>query len=141
MSHRVALAAAMLSGCALWSVACWRRPSGHETTTVELNARCYDCHVDFRGEQLTEFHERAGVGCVRCHGPSEPHMEDEVRRTPADAAFRGKAMDVFCLSCHSPAHFAKVAAHIENDTVPPSRRKTCTGCHGDHVVVETTPPR
>jgi len=76
---------------------------------------------------------------VRCHGPSQPHMEDEVRRTPADATFRGKAMEVFCQSCHPPEEYGRVGAHIENETVPAPRRKMCTGCHGYHVVVETSP--
>jgi hypothetical protein len=96
---------------------------------------CYECHIDFRAEELVVAHEKHGVTCVRCHGASQPHMDDEARRTPADATFRGKAGDVFCLTCHgsSRQHAAEVAKMD-----PP---RACTRCHGKHCLVRTPPPR
>jgi len=120
MSRRSVLASTLALGCALLSLGCWHRHRRLDAPASELNARCYECHIDFRGEQLTEVHER-------------------VRRTPADATFRGKAMEVFCQSCHPPTRLGRVGAHVENKNVPAPRRKTCTGCHGYHVVVETSP--
>lgn len=96
---------------------------------------CYECHIDFRAEELVVDHEKHGVTCVRCHGPSQAHMEDEVRRTPPDATFRGKAIAVFCLTCH--ARTRRHAEEVAKADVP----RTCTQCHGAHRIIETPPPK
>jgi hypothetical protein len=76
---------------------------GRSASEAMASNVCYECHIDFRAEELVVVHETHGVTCVRCHGPSRPHMEDEERKTPADATFRAKAMGVFCLTCHKEA--------------------------------------
>jgi len=107
--------------------------------TGTLNKRCFECHIDFEGEELTLLHQKAGVGCVRCHGESQAHMADEVRATPADATFRGKSTRIFCLTCHDPVAHLKYPAH----TPEAAKRRSCTDCHGDHKLLPanaTTPP-
>jgi hypothetical protein len=99
---------------------------------------CYECHVDFKEEPLTAVHRRHGVGCVRCHGPSPAHMRDEDRKTRADVTFRTrKRQEVFCLACHGRAKHLKRREHRANLARGPKALR-CTGCHGDHKVVETT---
>jgi hypothetical protein len=103
---------------------------------AKANDRCYECHIDFKGEDLVADHEKAGVTCVRCHGHSQPHIDDEVRATPADVTFRKKAMRVFCLTCHDPATYRKGTMHAVEDAKPSdAKRRTCAQCHGDHVIV------
>jgi hypothetical protein len=116
--------------------ACGPRPvSSGATAAAKANARCTECHLDFLEEGLTLTHQRAGVPCVRCHGHSQPHIDDEVRKTKADVTFRGPAMKVFCLTCHDPRDHHSQADHAANATLPPARRKACTQCHGEHELL------
>jgi len=101
---------------------------------------CYECHIDFKGEGLTTTHQRAGVTCVRCHGQSKPHMEDEVRKTPPDALFRGPATKVFCLTCHL-ADYAREKLHAPEEARAKAggKPRSCTECHGEHRIVRAEP--
>jgi len=105
------------------------------------NKRCYECHIDFQGEELALTHQAAGVTCVRCHGYSKPHLDDEVRKTPPDAIFRGKAMKVFCLTCHDPAKHGAVPQHraAEARGRETGKEQTCTECHGEHRLIHDEP--
>jgi len=121
--------AALLASC--------RGPAGSATgSSAKKEVVCYECHIDFKGEELTTAHERAGVTCIRCHGASQPHMNDEVRKTPPDAIFRDPTMKVFCLTCHV-ADYGAVNSHRAEE----AKRKTggkpraCTECHGEHKLV------
>jgi len=107
---------------------------GRSASEAMASNVCYECHIDFRAEELVAVHETHGVTCVRCHGPSRPHMEDEERKTPADATFRAKAMGVFCLTCHKGAR--DHAAEVAKAETP----RTCTQCHGSHRIIQTPPP-
>lgn len=111
-----------------------------EAEAKKANARCYECHIDFKEEELTEEHQEHGVTCARCHGPSEPHMADEVRKTPPDAIFRGQAMKVFCLTCHSPAAYPSEKMHareIKKARKSGEPERACTACHGYHELIDT----
>lgn len=108
---------------------------GRATRTAKANRRCTECHIDFLEEGLTVVHQTHGVTCMRCHGPSQGHIEDEVRRTKPDATFRGPAMETFCLTCHSPGKHRRQALHAANAALPPATRKTCTECHGEHELL------
>ncbi len=125
---------ALIAASAL-PLACRLMGSGAVDAKV-ANAVCYECHIDFQGEELVREHERHQVACVRCHGPSQAHMEDEVRKTKPDFIARGKAMTIFCLTCHSPAKHARVGDHADEARKPADQRRTCTQCHGDHKLVE-----
>jgi len=106
---------------------------------VRANARCMECHIDFEEEEIVAVHGRHGVSCVRCHGPSRAHMADEVRKTKADATFRGPAMAVFCLTCHKPGRHGRVKAHAAERAKPLAKRRSCTACHGEHKLLEIDP--
>jgi len=108
---------------------------------AKANRRCLECHIDFEEELIVVAHQKAGVTCMRCHGYSQAHMEDEVRATKADAAFRGKAMTVFCQTCHEPARHRRVREHAAELAKPLEKRRTCTACHGEHKLLEMQPEK
>ena len=111
------------------------RAAAKPTDAAKANRRCTECHLDFEDETLTVTHQEAGVACVRCHGHSQPHIDDEVRATKADATFRGEAMAVFCLTCHDPTRHRKRPAHVASARIEPAKRKSCTQCHGEHKLL------
>jgi len=109
---------------------------------LKINKLCFDCHIDFKDEDLSQDHQEQGVSCARCHGMSKPHMDDEVRKTPPDVVFRKGAMTVFCLTCHKPGEYREVPMHKAQESKPPQlKRRTCTGCHGDHKLVSLEPQK
>ena len=117
---------------------CVPRPSAGAVGVARVrkaNKRCTECHLDFIDEALTLTHQEAGVACVRCHGDSQAHREDEVRATKADVTFRGSAMQVCCLTCHDPARHGALAAHATDAARQPSKRRACTQCHGEHKLL------
>jgi len=108
---------------------------------ARANAVCMECHIDFEEEEIVVVHGSRGVTCVRCHGPSRAHMEDEIRRTKADVTFRGRAMRPFCLTCHEPGEHRRVTKHAAELARPPARRRACTACHGEHKLLEIDPAK
>ncbi|MGB2824048.1 MAG: cytochrome c3 family protein, partial [Phycisphaerae bacterium] len=106
---------------------------------AKANATCMECHIDFDTEEIVVVHGTHGVTCVRCHGPSRAHMEDEVRKTKADVTFRGQAMRLFCLTCHKPEKHRRVRNHAAELARPPHERRACTACHGEHKLLEIEP--
>jgi len=111
-----------------------------EAAAKKVNKVCYECHMDFEDEELSSEHEEHGVTCVRCHGRSQPHMDDEVRKTPPDAIFRGASMKVLCLTCHDPAKHAREKMHASEAAAAKKTgrpERTCTTCHGEHELVDT----
>ena len=141
----VAAAVLALCVCPLSSRADAKGPSPRgeklrAAAALKANQRCYECHIDFQEEELSTTHQNKGVACVRCHGHSQPHIDDEVRATPPDAIFRARTMKVFCLTCHEPREHIKVKSHALEaaraaKTGKPER--TCTACHGEHELVDT----
>jgi len=132
---------AVLAAASLHAVSCGPRwklvhfPKAGKAA-VETNKICLQCHIDFEDEILVTVHRKRGVTCVRCHGPSQPHMDDEVRATLADATFKGKTQRVFCLTCHWSAGEVKIRAHAAEA----ARRRACTTCHGEHRIERMPPP-
>lgn len=90
----------------------------------EDNSFCYVCHANFQGEGISLDHEVAGIGCSTCHGPSGAHNSDEDGLKPPDIMYTKQRIDSSCMKCHPTA-----TSH------PP---KTCTDCHGDHVMASRT---
>jgi hypothetical protein len=133
------VAAAVFASCV--SISGRRRGEAspaEQQAAAKANAICFDCHIDFKGEELAAVHVKGGISCARCHGASKPHMDDEVRRTPADVTFRGKAMPVFCHTCHDPEKHMAIEPHqlAATTTADTGKPKSCTECHGDHKLVE-----
>ena len=108
---------------------------------AKANRRCLECHVDFEEEPLVVRHQAGGVTCMRCHGHSQPHIEDEIRATKADVAFRGKAMALFCQTCHEPGKHRRTPSHAAELAKPADKRRSCTACHGEHKLLEIEPAK
>ena len=107
------------------------------------NSECLICHMDFKTELLSIKHERAGVGCISCHGTSLPHGDDELNITPPDRLFGRAEVVPFCKACH-PTHKTgkvyKVFFRKWHGRRRPNGRmvlddSVCTDCHGNHAVL------
>lgn len=100
-----------------------------ETNPLGANAACYVCHMTFVKEELSKTHLRAEITCVRCHGLSAGHANDEdIGATPPDISFKRDQVNAMCLKCHKSHDIGpeKVGA----GKYPP----VCTDCHGTHKI-------
>ncbi|MHC4574045.1 MAG: cytochrome c3 family protein [Planctomycetota bacterium] len=93
------------------------------------NAACYVCHIGFIKEQISKTHLGKNVTCIRCHGLSAAHANDEnVGATPPDITFERDRIDVMCLECHKRHDIsAEKLAEFQ-------MRPVCTDCHGSHRI-------
>lgn len=112
-------------------------PPDEEPDLLGANAACYVCHVTFVKEDLARTHLKAKIGCIKCHGLSEKHANDEhIGATRPDVTFRRQEVDASCLKCHA-AHDVPAKAvvarflgrHLSARTPP-----VCTDCHGMHKI-------
>ena len=108
-----------------------------EAESFVANPFCLVCHSDFEEEKLVVRHEKAGVGCERCHGESERHRSDEANITPPELMYPRSKVIPSCMICH-PRHAIKgVDAHkvmlagakTTLDGRPEEPLKVCTDCH------------
>jgi len=107
------------------------------------NSECIVCHMDFAEELISKAHEKAGIACTACHGPSLAHGDDEYNITPPDMLFGRAEITGFCRKCH-PTH-RKGAAYEAFVAEWLGRRRpngrmilqdsVCTDCHGEHAVL------
>lgn len=100
------------------------------------NSACYVCHANYEKESLAEVHRKANVGCVKCHGPSLAHRNDEDNVVPPDVMYWPERIDASCAECHlkhnAPARdvLARWLERCPEKTDP--QAVVCTDCHGDH---------
>ncbi|MHC4626792.1 MAG: multiheme c-type cytochrome, partial [Planctomycetota bacterium] len=71
--------------------------------TFTANEFCAACHYAFGEEELAANHEKAGIGCERCHGESERHRSDEDNITPPEIMYPKNKIMPTCMMCH-PRH-------------------------------------
>ena len=97
------------------------------------NSYCFVCHLDYQTEPLAENHRAHGIGCVKCHGPSDAHVEDEEAETAPETMYSRSRINPACHGCHA------------EPVLPPQCRSAvsaaagvCTDCHGEHRLVERT---
>jgi hypothetical protein len=107
-----------------------------ESNPLFANAACYVCHIPFVKEELSKEHVEEGITCVKCHGLSAGHANDEdVGATPPDITFKRGEVNEACSECHEehdvPAKKV-VARWIERK--PPHKAPVCTDCHGTHKI-------
>lgn len=100
------------------------------------NFACYVCHGNYEGEELVELHAKEGYGCVKCHGESLAHRDDEDHLTPPDVMFSAEKIDSGCGDCHD-THDAPAKKVIDRwQQRCPQKTKpeqlVCTDCHGKH---------
>ena len=110
---------------------------GDQPEGIWANAACYVCHMSFVKEELSKVHLEAKVTCIKCHGLSAAHANDEdIGATPPDVVFKRCRVDAMCLECHKthdvPAR--KVLARFLQRRLKPKPSPTCTDCHGTHKI-------
>jgi hypothetical protein len=108
-----------------------------ETNPVGANAACYVCHMLFVKEAISKDHLKAGVGCIKCHGLSAGHANDEdVGATPPDVVFARDQVDPMCCECHQAHDVApeEVVARFLERALPAGSKPVCTDCHGHHRI-------
>jgi hypothetical protein len=109
--------------------------------TFVANQFCAACHYGFGNEELARTHERAGIGCERCHGESERHRSDEDNITPPELMYTKERINPTCMMCHPRAEIKHVSSHksllagAETIFDKSSNQKNCTDCHAtDHRI-------
>jgi len=100
------------------------------------NHACHVCHTNYQEEWLAVTHADNNVGCVKCHGESIAHRNDENNITPPDTMYPASGIESACVECHEthnvPAR--KILARFTErrlDTKSPDQI-ICTDCHGTH---------
>jgi len=100
-----------------------------ETNPLGANAACYVCHMTFVKEELSKTHLRAEITCIRCHGISAGHANDEdIGATSPDVSFKRDQVDAMCLKCHESHDIP--SKEVVAGKYPP----VCTDCHGTHKI-------
>jgi formate-dependent nitrite reductase cytochrome c552 subunit len=100
------------------------------------NQACHVCHTNYQEEPLAVSHAKNNVGCVKCHGESLPHRNDEDNITPPDIIYPAGKIDAACKKCHE-AHDVAAAKVVSKWQERCARRLdpklvVCTDCHGEH---------
>jgi len=109
-----------------------RRP----TKVTADNSPCYVCHVNYEEDEFVTVHAEENVGCMKCHGESFAHRDDEDNITPPDILYGADMIGPACAKCHEThdAPAAKVITRWKERC--PAKEKpeeiVCTDCHGDH---------
>ena len=102
------------------------------------NQFCSACHYGFSDEELARTHEKAGIGCERCHGESERHRSDENNITPPEIMYPKTKINPTCMMCHPRHEISNIASHNEllsgaktvfDSADEGSNQIYCTDCH------------
>jgi hypothetical protein len=98
------------------------------------NGACYVCHMTFVREELAKTHLARKVTCVKCHGLSAKHANDEdIGATKPDRPYTREQINAMCRKCHKRHDVPPedlVARWVERKlTQTPA---VCTDCHGTH---------
>ncbi|MCX6894286.1 MAG: hypothetical protein NTZ16_02000 [Verrucomicrobia bacterium] len=100
------------------------------------NSPCYVCHINLLDDSFALKHEEGGIGCVKCHGDSRAHVDDEANLIPPEVMFPAEGIAAACEKCHvthdAPAmavvtRWKERCANSANANAP-----LCTDCHGKH---------
>lgn len=112
--------------------------SGDFIDPLGPNAACYVCHMTFVTEEISSQHKAQDVGCIKCHGLSAAHANDEdIGATPPDITYERDKVDAACTACHETHDAAAskvVARFVERKLTGAS--PVCTDCHGHHRIAE-----
>jgi hypothetical protein len=103
---------------------------------VANNSACFVCHVNFQEEDLATTHAKAGVGCIKCHGKSNAHTDDEANLIPPEIMFPKAKINSACLKCHAPAKLTDSHKPVLAGT--DTKNPYCTDCHGEHRLPHRT---
>ncbi len=108
------------------------------------NSACYVCHENLADEPLVVRHGQSDekIGCVKCHGESLAHRNDEDNVTPPDKMYGLRDIDRMCRECHESHDVAarkvllRWKQRCPEKTDP--RRIVCTDCHFRHRLAVRT---
>lgn len=106
------------------------------------NSSCFVCHGNYSEEELATTHAKSNVGCIKCHGESLAHRNDENNTTPPDTMYPASAIDSACLDCHDDHDasardvLARWRERCPEKTDPAT--VVCTDCHGHHRLTRRT---
>lgn len=100
------------------------------------NTACFVCHTNYEEEPFAVEHAKVNVGCVKCHGESFAHRDDEDNITPPDTMYGPEKIESNCRKCHDvhDAPAAEVIARWQQRCPAKTNPKeiVCTDCHGQH---------
>lgn len=119
-----------VSGRAEKKVANSRVDEPADDNLVADNSFCHVCHLNYDGEEITVDHERAGIGCAKCHGRSHDHCGDENNITPPEIMYPAARIDFFCMSCHPRTEISQQDVHEPLLSGVAAQQSYCTDCHG-----------
>ncbi len=110
----------------------WAVPKG----PVADNTACFCCHTNYEEEPLAARHAKANVGCIKCHGKSYAHRDDEDNITPPDVMFAAEKIEPNCRHCHTTHDAPAVEVIARWKKCCPKKtdpkKLVCTDCHGQH---------
>ena len=92
--------------------------------------------MTFVREEISKQHLACDVTCIKCHGVSADHANDEdIGATKPDVYYRRDQVDAMCRKCH-PRHDVPardvIARFMQRKlSVSPA---VCTDCHGQHRI-------
>jgi hypothetical protein len=107
------------------------------TDVLGSNAACYVCHTSFVKEDLARVHLAEKIGCVKCHGLSAAHANDEhIGATKPDILYPRDKVDANCRECHEKHDVSarKVVQRFVDRKLSPACTPICTECHGTHKI-------
>ncbi len=116
-----------------------KKPTTRHAIEPADNSYCLTCHINFQEEKLASQHQKIGVACSSCHGPSDKHSSDEDGLTAPDIIFSKELIAVTCTACHKNGALEKDGAHaplLAGKAAEPY--KFCTDCHGKHAMAHRT---
>ena len=88
-------------------------------------------------KEISKVHLAEEVGCIKCHGVSADHANDEdVGATPPDIMYKRHEVDPACAKCHEThdAPAREVVARFLERKLPSNQPSICTDCHGHHRI-------
>jgi Cytochrome c552 len=113
-------------------------PAAQDATDVlGANAACLVCHLTFVKEDVVRTHQKEGIGCIKCHGPSVAHANDEhIGATKPDITYPRAKVDAACAKCHKEHDVSPrdVIARFLERKLPRKPAPICTDCHGTHRI-------
>lgn len=110
---------------------------------LRINEACYVCHGNYREEPMAVDHARNDVSCMKCHGPSLAHRNDEDNITPPDKMYSMAKIEAGCQAdCHD-THDAPAREVLKRwqERCPQKTdfaQIVCTDCHGFHRLARRT---
>ena len=100
------------------------------------DAQCIKCHEDQALEVRDTMHQKAGVGCVRCHGTDEV-VNDKHKNLPTFRPAKLPKIAELCATCHlAVSEYFFMSAHADaasKDDGEKKHRSSCSACHDYHT--------